>query len=166
VHGSEAVPSATEAWRLFESRLSPLLRTGRIFIFAVSRLTTGSAADRLGVQIATHCAALELDVLVLSSPLGALPLAIRQGLESMSLLAATLQRLELIAATSPWDPRSAEAARALLLNEDRLEVSDAGAASLVEAIRLVREGSPRRPVKAAIVVQSGPPGNGTIPASH
>jgi hypothetical protein len=155
----------TEDRDLFKSRLSPMLRTGEILLFRVSRELTRSEAERLGVELALRCASLELDVLVLPSTCEALCVELQQGLESMSLLAASLQRLELITATATSESRELNAARALLLEEDGVVVDDAGAAAFVEAIRLVRDGTPRRPKRVAVALPLAASADGTIEMS-
>jgi hypothetical protein len=157
MHEIEAIHLGTAAWSLVESRLSPLLRTGQIFIITLAGQPAASSVEALGVELATRCVPLELDVVVLPGSLGALSLAIREGLESMSLLSAALQRLVLATAPEPLDIRAAEAARMLLRDEDDVEVDRTGAAALVEAIRLVREASPRRPRRVAVVLPPAAP---------
>jgi hypothetical protein len=166
MHEIEALHLGTAAWSLVESRLSPLLRTGQIFIITLAGQPAASSVEALGVELATRCVPLELDVVVLPGSLGALSLAIREGLESMSLLSAALQRLVLATAPEPLDIRATEAARMLLRDEDDVEVDRTGAVALVEAIRLVREASPRRPRRVAVVLRLAAPAGGTIQASH
>ena len=144
--------ASVDAWDSYESRASWLFRTGRVVLLTPRSAPSAAVWDRLGLELAMRCASLDLDALLLPASLGDVSAAIHSGFEVMRLLAASLDGLAIREIDTPVDRRALQAGRDLLLLEDGLMVDDDSAAAFVEAIRLVRAGTQRTPVRVAVVV--------------